>query len=68
MAKQPSADRHCTYCHSALAYKGLKQLHEGNSQPLLQRKMACDVYLCRACGHIELFYPSEGDDGRSTED
>lgn len=60
VTEDPSVDRHCTHCHSALEFKGLKEFHEGNALHILMRKVACAVYVCRSCGHIEFFYPSEG--------
>lgn len=49
--------RHCTHCGGAVTYKGLKQIHEGQRNNVLMSTMACEVYVCETCGHIEFFYP-----------
>jgi len=52
-------DRHCTHCGSTLQHDGTKWLHEGSLELLFTAKLACEVYVCVACGHIELFQPEE---------
>jgi len=59
MAERAPESRHCTHCGGPLVDKGVKSIHEGNSAPLLLKKMICQVYVCIECGHVELFYPSE---------
>jgi hypothetical protein len=37
-------------------YKGRKHIREGL---LLMGRMACDIYVCGTCDHIEFFYPTD---------
>jgi DNA-directed RNA polymerase subunit RPC12/RpoP len=59
MTNQAPESRHCTHCGGHLLDKGQKEIHEGNSSPLLLHKMVCRVYVCGNCGHVEFFYPSD---------
>jgi hypothetical protein len=58
-AREPRMNRHCTHCGGQLNYKGHKEIHEGNPAHLLMGRMACDVYVCNNCDHVEFFYPRD---------
>jgi hypothetical protein len=54
---EPRMNRHCTHCGGGqLRYKGRKHIREGR---LLMGRMACDIYICGTCDHIEFFYPTD---------
>jgi DNA-directed RNA polymerase subunit RPC12/RpoP len=71
---QNRADQHviCPRCQTPLTYAGTKHFHEGTRAfdflggvfELLKHREAFDVYVCQACGRIELFLDGIGDEQR----
>lgn len=72
VATKPSPPS-CPRCHTALEYVGTRRLHEDKEMSVLGElgemfkdgaHEFLDVYICRKCGHVELFVDGIGEEFR----
>ena len=61
----------CQRCQTALDYVGIKKFHEGTNWgffgeigELFVKKQHFDVYVCKKCGHVEMFVDGIGEEFR----
>jgi hypothetical protein len=72
-AAQPPGTLLCSRCKSALEYAGTRRLNDDKEMSVLGElgemykngaHEFLDVYICRKCGHVDLFVDGIGEDSR----